>query len=133
MVLPQAIPDGFRSVLSRFKTGITKEEYDEFQFTELEDVHDAIHQIQEKHGSEGKMQNLARLQRFLEGMEQYGKVVEVFLNSSQIIPFVWVISALILQLLGRNLLLIDVGPGQISPIGNHLPSSYKPMSYELHV
>lgn len=37
-----------------------------------------------------KVMNMARLRAFLEAMDQYGKVVETFLNSSNVVAFVWV-------------------------------------------
>lgn len=33
--------------------------------------------------------NLTRISRFLEGMEQLGKVIDIFLNTSEILAFVW--------------------------------------------
>ena len=33
--------------------------------------------------------NLSRILGFLEAMNQFGKVVEVFLNTSDILAFVW--------------------------------------------
>lgn len=33
--------------------------------------------------------NLTRIQRFLEGMEQLGKVIDIFLNTSEVLAFVW--------------------------------------------
>jgi hypothetical protein len=33
---------------------------------------------------------MSKLERFLEGMKEYDKVVSVFLNTSAILAFVWV-------------------------------------------
>jgi hypothetical protein len=80
----------FRRSLERFKIGLNTLEKEDFALTTLDDVHDAIDNIQKMHGSERKMQNMARLQGFLEGMEQYGSLIEVFLNVSVFVAFVWV-------------------------------------------
>ena len=80
----------FRRSLERFKIGLNTLEKEDFALTTLDDVHDTIDKIQRMHGSERKMQNMARLQGFLEGMEQYGTLIEVFLNVSVFVAFVWV-------------------------------------------
>lgn len=86
-----ATPDGaFRTVLSRFKSGLTQGEVDEFQFSKIEDVHNAIRDLQAEQGRKKKMMNLSRIQSFLEAMEQYGRVIEVFLNTTEFVAFVWV-------------------------------------------
>jgi hypothetical protein len=82
----------FRKSLERFKIGLSDHEKEDFELTTLDEVHDAIDSIQRVHGSQRKMQNMARLQGFLEGMEQYGNLIEVFLNVSMFVAFVWVSS-----------------------------------------
>jgi len=80
----------FHDVLERFKTSLSSNDRDEFQFTTLDDLQAVIAAIQEKQASEKKMRNLTRLKKFLEAMDEYGKVIEIFLNNSQFIAFVWV-------------------------------------------
>ncbi len=81
---------GFERALARFMKRLTPAEKDQFRFSRLEDVHDVIHDIQESQGSESNMRNLARIQAFVEAMEQYGKIVEVFLNAAELLAFIWV-------------------------------------------
>ena len=81
---------GFQRALVRFTDRLSSEERKEFQFSTLEDVYVVIEQIQNVHGSERKMRNLTRIKSFLEAMEQYGKVIEVFLNAADLLAFVWV-------------------------------------------
>jgi len=78
----------FVRALDAFRANLTPEDREDFQYTKLEDLQTAIQDIQEKQGR--KSQNLARMKPFLEGMQQYGKIVEVFLNVSNVIAFVWV-------------------------------------------
>ena len=80
----------FQRALARFKSHLSTQEQEKFGVTSLEDVQRTIAQIQSAQGSERKMRNLTRLKGFIEAMEQYGKIVEVFLNVSEIIAFVWV-------------------------------------------
>jgi hypothetical protein len=81
---------GFQRALVRFTDRLSPDEKREFEFSTLEEVYDVIEQIQNVHGSERKMRNLTRIKSFLEAMEQYGKVIEVFLNSANLLAFVWV-------------------------------------------
>jgi len=80
----------FHKVLEQFKASISDNDREEFQFVTLDDLQAVIASIQEKQASEKKMRNLARLEKFLEAMDEYGKVIEIFLNNSQFIAFVWV-------------------------------------------
>ena len=89
----------FSRALDAFKAVLTPEDQDDFKYTVLEDLQVAIREIQTKHGR--KLQNLARMKPFLEGMQQYGQIVEVFLNVSNVIGFVWV-SELVSFLVYRN-------------------------------
>ena len=81
---------GFQRALVRFTDQLSSDEKRDFEFSTLEEVYDVIEQIQNVHGSERKMRNLTRIKSFLEAMEQYGKVIEVFLNSASLLAFVWV-------------------------------------------
>ena len=81
---------GFQRALTRFKSHLSPAEQEKFHVTRLEDVQETIAHIQASQGSERKMRNLTRIRAFVEAMEQYGKVVEVFVNVSDIIAFVWV-------------------------------------------
>ena len=80
----------FRRALTRFKSQLSPEEQEKFGVTTLKDLQETIAQIQSAQGSEKRMRNLTRLKGFIEAMEQYSKIVEVFLNVSEIIAFVWV-------------------------------------------
>ena len=81
---------GFQRALARFKSHLSPAERERFGITSLEDVQKTILQIQNTQGSQSQMRNLTRIKAFVEAMEQYGKVVEVFLNTSSILAFVWV-------------------------------------------
>jgi len=80
----------FQKVLDDFRCSLAQDDRDEFRYTTLEDLQSCILEIQEKHASERKVKNMTRLNSFLEAMEQYGNVIEVFLNTSEFLAFVWV-------------------------------------------
>ncbi len=82
--------DVFCAALTRFETSLKPRELAEMKVSRLTDVHDAIRKIQQKQGSEKKLQNLNRIKAFLEGMKQYEELVKVFLNVSDTVAFIWV-------------------------------------------
>jgi hypothetical protein len=85
----------FQQAVDKFKKNLTPEDQNEFKYTTLEDLQRDILNIQNKH----RNRNMMRLKVFLEGMEQYGRVVEVFLNTSAILCFVWVRYEVCIQML----------------------------------
>ena len=84
----KARPSAFTKALDTFQSDLTPEDRDDFSYTKLEDLQMVILEIQAKQGR--KSQNLARLKVFVEGMQQYGQIVEVFLNVSNVVAFIWV-------------------------------------------
>jgi len=68
----------------------TAAERAEFQFVTIDDLRKAIDTIQEEQVKGRRLQNLTRIKPFLDLMEEYGKVIEVFLNTNNILAFVWV-------------------------------------------
>ena len=87
---PPADVAAFERVLEKFKGELKKKDKDNFTMTTIEDLQQAIGQLQKKQLTERRMQNMTRLKRFVEAIEQYGKVVEIFCNSSEFVAFVWV-------------------------------------------
>jgi len=79
-----------RRSLNGFTNRLTLAEKENFQLSTLEDVYDTINDIQRAQGDEKKMRNFTRISAFTEGMQEYGKVIEVFVNSSNTLAFVWV-------------------------------------------
>lgn len=79
----------FEEGLVNFKKRLSKKELEDFQGTKLEDLKITINRIQE--GQENVKQNMdmTRVGSFLEAMEQFGKILDVFLNASPFVAFVW--------------------------------------------
>lgn len=90
-----AIPNPFHAaafhlVLEKFKASLTDKEKDRFGVTTLDDLHIALETIQRKQVSERRLRGMERLEVFLEGMKEYDKVIQVFVNSTPLLAFIWV-------------------------------------------
>jgi hypothetical protein len=81
--------DNFQTILSSFKKRLTNKEQDDFRFTTLEDVRTEMARIQAEQANRKEMMNMPRMESFLEAMDQFGKVIEVFLNTSEFVAFIW--------------------------------------------
>jgi molecular chaperone GrpE (heat shock protein) len=89
--------DTFKSILSDFKKRLTPDELENFQFVTLKDVRETALRIQKDQEQLKTMMNMARLESFLEAMDQFGKVIEVFVNASSFVAFIWGPMKFILQ------------------------------------
>ncbi|KAI3572907.1 hypothetical protein IWW34DRAFT_636599 [Fusarium oxysporum f. sp. albedinis] len=85
-----------RRVVENLKTEaeLTAEELQYFQFSSLNDVLSILRTIQDKQAKTKRLTFLRRIDPFLKTMTEYGKVVEVFLNVSEFLAFIWVTSNL---------------------------------------
>jgi molecular chaperone GrpE (heat shock protein) len=81
--------DTFQVILAEFKKSLPPKELENFQVTTLADVRESIIRIQRDQEELKRMMNMTRLESFLEAMEQFGKVIEVFVNASNFVAFVW--------------------------------------------
>jgi hypothetical protein len=93
--------DCFQEILEKFKKRLTQDELNNFQFTTLEDVRLEMARIQVEQANRKEMMHMPRLQSFLEAMEQFGKVIEVFLNTSEFVAFIWGPIKFLLQVRSR--------------------------------
>ena len=80
----------FQRALERFTKSLSSKQREDFQACTLEDVIKEIGAIQERRGNERALRGIARLQKFIEAMKQYGELVNVFLNSTPFLGFIWV-------------------------------------------
>lgn len=85
-------PDSFERALNTFKQSLSPTLTRQFSICTLQDVKTAIRDIQQKEGQaqDGRLRNMARLKAFIEAMEEFGKVVEIFLNANEFVCFIWV-------------------------------------------
>ncbi|KAF2680111.1 hypothetical protein K458DRAFT_393383 [Lentithecium fluviatile CBS 122367] len=111
----------FQSVLRNFTRSLTNEQKNQFSGTTLEDLHVAIEEVQQRQALEKRLQSMSRLKRFLEGMKEYDKVITVFLNSSQILAFVWGPMKFLLQTACTFSEAFDALLDAYQQIGEHIP------------
>lgn len=79
----------FEDVLRDFKSGLNPKQIQNFEFVTLEDVRDTALRIQAQQDQIKSLRNMTRLEGFLEAMDQFGKVIGIFVNASTFVAFVW--------------------------------------------
>uniref|UniRef100_L7J9W7 DUF7708 domain-containing protein n=1 Tax=Pyricularia oryzae (strain P131) TaxID=1143193 RepID=L7J9W7_PYRO1 len=84
-----SVKTSFELALDKFRAQLSDQERVKFAVTKKGDLLVAILNIQNEQRLSKKMVNMRRAQGFIEAMEQFGKVIEVFVNSSEILAFVW--------------------------------------------
>ncbi|KAK8044973.1 hypothetical protein PG993_004997 [Apiospora rasikravindrae] len=87
----------FDHAITEFKhgSGLSREQLDQFQFSSFDDLLQTMSGIQRKHAQDKRLRYMRRLDPFLKSMKEYEKVIEVFLNASEILAFVWVTSSVV--------------------------------------
>ena len=82
----------FRDVLCAFRAqaNLSTEEDYEFRYTTIHDLQSAILRIRDKQLADNKLRYLSRLDPILKTLQQYGQVVEVFVNAAEMVGFIWV-------------------------------------------
>jgi hypothetical protein len=84
------LQDGFKQALTEFKKRLSPAEEAQFvPVKSLDDLELVMRTIQEEQRKSKKAQNLKRIEPFLQAMEQYTKIIEVFLNASSMLCFIW--------------------------------------------
>ncbi|KAF2638941.1 hypothetical protein P280DRAFT_470952 [Massarina eburnea CBS 473.64] len=78
-----------RAAVTKFRAHLTGPQLQQFKTTTYEQLCNEIMQIQKEQEKKKNMMNLSRIQGYLEAMHQFGKVIEVFLNMSGLVAFVW--------------------------------------------
>jgi hypothetical protein len=76
-------------VLADFTKRLKPEEQKKFALTSLNELQLATKDLQDKQTRGKTNQNLTRIQPFLNAMLQYKDTIEVFLNTSSILCFIW--------------------------------------------
>ncbi|KAK2784194.1 hypothetical protein FQN52_009136 [Onygenales sp. PD_12] len=120
MSIPPSI--SFQRALEKFKSQLSEKQKAEFTHTKLEDVRQAAYRIQLEHGGPKEMKTMIRIQGFLEAMEQYGKVIEVFLNSNIMVGFIWGPIKFVLLVASTWTQALDTILGAYEDIAERLPS-----------
>ena len=80
----------FQNALNSFKKELDKKSIRLFSMTTLEGLKQTIVDIQAQQKAGRKEKHMGRLAKFVEAMEQFGKVIQIFCNGNQYVAFVWV-------------------------------------------
>ena len=86
---PAPPENGFRAALRKFEARLKPEERAKCKVATLDELKTTVLAIQGEQRRRRELINMRRIQGFLEAMEQFGKVIEVFTNSSEMVAFVW--------------------------------------------
>jgi hypothetical protein len=78
-----------RNAITKFRARLTGQLLLEFEGTTYDQLCSEIIRIQREQEGSKTMMNLSRIQSFLEAMEQFGKIIEVFINVADMVAFVW--------------------------------------------
>ncbi|KAK2470509.1 hypothetical protein H9L39_18126 [Fusarium oxysporum f. sp. albedinis] len=123
-----------RRVVENLKTEaeLTAEELQYFQFSSLNDVLSILRTIQDKQAKTKRLTFLRRIDPFLKTMTEYGKVVEVFLNVSEFLAFIWGPLKFLLQVTSNLSDAFDSLLDTYQQIGEQIPllESYKSLFSE---
>jgi hypothetical protein len=86
---PSGGSDALRAAVLKFRARLSGSQLTEFKSTTYEQLCDEVLKIQREQESNKSMMNLSRIQACLEAMNEFGKTIEVFLNVSDVICFIW--------------------------------------------
>ena len=93
MSMSPTLSSAFDEALLRFKQDLPDHERRDFAIASVEDVYDEIRKIQEWQGKQGLLRNLRRIEPYINGLTQFSKVIEVFVQAKpEIMAFIWVCS-----------------------------------------
>ncbi|KAF6818826.1 zinc finger protein [Colletotrichum plurivorum] len=82
-------PNPFEEEVSRFKGRLKNHEREYFKFVSQEEFAKEIDALQTKLHSGRRQQNMTKLRCFIEAMVQFGKVIDVYCQTSEVLAFVW--------------------------------------------
>ncbi|KAF1974533.1 C2H2 domain-containing protein, partial [Bimuria novae-zelandiae CBS 107.79] len=81
--------EALRAAVLKFKARLSGTELTNFKDTTYETLCDELMRLQYEQEHTKTMANLGRIQSFLEAMHQFSKTIEIFLNVSDVVAFVW--------------------------------------------
>ncbi|RAR00183.1 C2H2 domain-containing protein [Stemphylium lycopersici] len=79
----------FTQAITKFRARLKGQDLVNFKNTTFDELCKEILKLQREQERRGTVMNLSRIQSFLEAMNQFGKVIEIFLNVSEAVAFIW--------------------------------------------
>ena len=89
-VSSKTLPVSFSNAFERLKATVNPEDARIFASTTMQDVWNAARRIERQLEAKRSLRSFNRIQKFLAGIEQYSKVVEVLCNQTPYLPYIWV-------------------------------------------
>jgi hypothetical protein len=83
------LEDRFGQAKDKFKDKIGRKKFEEFRTITSKSLKAEILGIQKAQQDSATLRNLGRIKHFIRAFEQFGNVVEVFLNVNEVVCFVW--------------------------------------------
>jgi hypothetical protein len=81
--------DAFSNALNIFRNKLTGQQLTDFKNTTYDSLCNDMTAMQDGQNKRKEMMDMCRIQSFLEAMNQFGKVIEIFLNVSEAVAFIW--------------------------------------------
>ena len=79
----------YHNALDDFRNRVGEKNFRDFEKTDIQMLKKDIKRMQQDQRNSKALRNLSRISGFIKAFEQFGTVVEVFLNASPIVCFVW--------------------------------------------
>lgn len=80
----------FESLSEAFAEGLDNKDAEGLKKTSFKELQTTIGDIQAEQHHSRRLQNLARLEPFLEATKQFSTVVQLFCNNNDVVALVWV-------------------------------------------
>lgn len=90
LVSSHTLPVSFINAFERLRATVNTEDARTFASTTMKDVWNAARRIERQLEAKRSLRNFNRIQKFLAGIEQYSRIVEVLCNQTPYLPFIWV-------------------------------------------
>ena len=107
------------AAFQRLQHVVTPDDARSFCSTTLQDVFDTARAIERQLAASQSLRNLRRIQPFLNGIQEYTKVVDILCNGTPFLPWAWAPVKLMLQLSVDHVDVIDklvAAYGQIAAV-----------------
>ena len=86
---PRPVGSALDRAIIQFRNRLNGTELMEFKGTTHENLREELMKVQAKQEARLETMNLGRIKHCLEAMQQFGQVIEIFLNVSDAVAFVW--------------------------------------------
>ena len=84
------LPASFTRGLADFHKRLSVEQIEEFQFATFETLQETIEKIQKEQAQTQCLRNLNKIRPFIDGLVQYSKLIELFINMQPLLAAIWV-------------------------------------------